>query len=224
MFRPPPPPATAGALVSDICTDSGLKYATYGDPRLLGVGLTKAEAELGFCEGAVNVIAVWQRLRELSIRGYAITGGNHFASLHVASAVFLPNGRFEFGHAMGDASGAEVALIIPMIDVDGRVHSFVACDLGFRRAACWKTTPSILGMENINLPRIEALQVFKDALGWLQSGRDGIVILDFPAAARILCGGETLAVDDVNFGRELAGKLQIGSPRIVTRRDVRRAA
>lgn len=210
--------------MSDTSTDSGLESAAYSDMRLLGVGLTEAEAELGLCEDVVCVDAVWARLHDFGVRGYAIRGSDYFAGLRLAAVVFLPSGLFEFGHNLRDATGAALAVIVPMLDEAGRTQNLIAVDLEFKRVARWRSMLPILGVDRLHGPRIEPLRVFPHVFAWLRADRDGIVVFDFPGAAKILCGGGTLAVEDIAFGRELSTKLRIHPPRIVARAGGRRAA
>lgn len=180
--------------------------------------MTEAEAELGLCEPVVTVPDVWSKLHAQGVRGGAVTGGDAFAALHVAAVVFLANGLFEFAHNMRDAGGSVLAVIIPMIDIDGRAHDFVACDTDFKRSARWRRTLPILGMDRVYGPRIDPLSVFRGPLQWLQAGRDGIVICSYRFAAKILCDGEPLSVDDAAFGSELDAKLRVNPPRIFLRK------
>ncbi len=183
--------------------------------------MTQAEAELGLCQDVVSVRDVWERLYALGVRERAVTGGGNFAALRFAAVKFLPSGAFEFAHNLPDASGAVLAVIVPMLDIDGRTHDLVALDLETMRAARWRRSLSILGMHRLYGPRIEPLAVYQTPLEWLRAGRDGIVIADFPAATKLLCGGEPLAVDDAAFGRELHAKLRLGPPRILVREQRR---
>ena len=204
--------------------NSALKVALPHDERLLGIGLTEAEAELGLCELAVSVPFVWATLYRLGVRSDALRLGGHFASLHIAAVSFLDGGRFEFGHNLSNEAKATPALIVPMLDECGRTQNLLAYEARSKRTARWRSKIPILGLDQLHQPRIEPLQVFPDVLDWLRAGREGIVIVDYPEAAKILCNGEPLAVDDIAFGRELAAKLQIGPPRIVVRKNQRAAA
>ena len=95
------------------------------DKRLLGVGLTSAEAELGLCQDVVCVPDVWSQLYELGVRDPAVTGRDYFEGLRFASVVLFPTGLFEFAHNLHDQHGAELATIVPLPDERGRVQTWL---------------------------------------------------------------------------------------------------
>ena len=88
----------------------------------------------------------------------------------------------------------------------------------------WLDALPLLGMHALFAPRLgEPLPVFLDPLGWLQAGREGVVILD-RTRARFSLEGVTVAAASVDDGLVLQKLLQPPKPKILVRAAADRIA
>jgi hypothetical protein len=189
--------------------------------------MNAAFADLGPCREALLDCApvtthapTYAKLFALGIYGAALTGRSFFDALHVEAVGFLPGARFEFARDMRDASGHELAVIIPARGKAGDLIDLVAWSLDGGALATWRGVAAMLGEDMLTAPRIEidGLHAFPGPLEWLRAGRQGVVILDADRARWRLVG-ERLVVADPAFGQRLRATLRLPEPRVFIQKE-----
>jgi hypothetical protein len=110
-----------------------------------------------------------------------------------------------FDFATDDQGDATPAFVVICRDSAG-VSDIAAFDAE-GRFATWLGRAAMLGEQNVLGRRLgEPLLVCQDVWAWLRADRDGVVILDWPAAASRL-EGHALATETVEFGQILDKRL-----------------
>jgi hypothetical protein len=197
------------------------------DRRLLGVGLSPAEAALLLdCEPIVLHRQSWDLLFDLGALGptdegiprRAMASDAFFSALSVATVVFLQGSeRFAFTSEVRDQTGAEIVVIVPAIDMWGNVEDLVAWRVADNKTASWRGAAGYLGEhETLLAPQIEfeGVRVFGAVAEWLRSGRQGVFIVN-RRIARLRLDGVTFVVDSIAAGDRLDAMMRAPPPRIL---------
>lgn len=158
----------------------------------------------------------WLRKRGLSTEAMAVdpplcTSG----PLRFGHVVF---GEQYFDFADPDAEGAVPVFVVIARAWDGVTDDVVAFDAQGRFSTLLGRA-NLLGEHLVLAPRLcQPLMVFSDVWSWLRADRDGLLIIDWDAAARLLAG-HALAVDidSVGFGHTLHSRLSRPAPPIFVR-------
>ncbi|WP_460449611.1 hypothetical protein [Alsobacter sp. SYSU BS001988] len=132
--------------------------------------------------------------------------------------VHFTGARFAFQDEVGPDEESEGALIFLLRDADGRPFDLAAWAPRSGRLGTWCGRAAVLG-DPLG-PRLQdhgALPVHPDPLGWLRSGRKGIVIIDRVAAARELHDlGQLAAMGGDCHVRELNALFKGLLPRVIS--------
>lgn len=130
--------------------------------------------------------------------------------------VRIDGDRFEFGRYLPHADGADLtyAFTFILFDSEGQPADIAAWRPP--ELALWLGRVWALGQEQVEIGRLgEPLRVHGGVLDWLRTGREGVVILNYPLAAwELRCTG-TLAVETRAAADQLAELLTIPPPPIV---------
>jgi hypothetical protein len=147
----------------------------------------------------------WFRARGISDEAQEADPPIRFASVVFAEPFF--------DFATEDQGDATPAFVLIVRDSAG-VSDIAAFDAQGRRFATWLGRAAMLGEQNVLGWRVgEPLLVCQDVWEWLRADRDGVVILDWPAAASRL-EGHSLATETVEFGQILDKRLTRPPPPI----------
>jgi hypothetical protein len=135
-----------------------------------------------------------------------------------ASVEFSDDSRFLFIDEIDDPAQAAPAFVMLCRDDFGDPIDVAAWSPANDRLATWLGCAWALDQYRALTPRISdhgALPIFKSPLGWLRSGRSGIVILD-PEKAKwqIAYARPMLLAEDVAHGQALRNALTIHAPSI----------
>jgi hypothetical protein len=141
----------------------------------------------------------------MEVDPYCASGPLRFASVAYSEQYF--------DFAVDTDASAVPAFIVIARDEFGVTNDVVAFD-GQGRLAPGLGRARLLGEQMIFAPRLgQPLRVFEDVWAWLRADRDGVVIIDWRAAAhRLEC--VSVCVDGVEFGQILRERLTRPAPQI----------
>jgi hypothetical protein len=157
-------------------------------------------------------IAWIKRLKELGVSVDALVT----PELPVQARIVMHRDCFEFG-ADDPGEQAVDALVFLARDDEGEPADFVAWAPKSDRLASWWGIP-MLGMEALGGFRLDpdgAIEVFDDLVKWLVAERNGLVVVSFANAARLLRDAAPLKVGSAAFGRRLANLINPKPPRVL---------
>ncbi|GLS23527.1 hypothetical protein GCM10007874_65480 [Labrys miyagiensis] len=134
----------------------------------------------------------------------------------VHDATIRPSGSYFDTSFRGDEEG-EGALIFLCRDLEGEPEDMLAWNPRSDARYRWLGRAALLGAQNVTEPRYlgATLPVWRTPLGWLKSGRRGVVILDAVKAAGHLADCGSLGAEDAAHARDLARLLARPAPRIL---------
>ena len=153
-----------------------------------------------------------KRLKQLGVSVDALCE----PELPVQAKIVLHGDTFEFATDDPGEQAAD-ALVFLARDDNGDPADFVAWSPKSDRLSSWWGIP-MLGMEALGEFRLDpdgAVEVFDDPVRWLVAERDGLLIVSFTNAARILRDAAPLKVSSPAFGRRLAVLINPKPPRIL---------
>jgi hypothetical protein len=165
-------------------------------------------------------LAWLKRLTEMGVSLDSLAEPELPTSGHV---VFLDDNIFDFADETHGGSASEAMLLLAR-DEFGEPADIVAWKPKAQRLAAWYGNAPLLGMEQLQAPRLDsngALKVFADPLEWLLHERDGVVIVNPVRAAPLLRAAEPLQANSTAFGRRIAEIVNLKPPRILV--PIRRA-
>ena len=172
-----------------------------------------------------------RRLNDAQVR-FFIDKGVPADALHpigVDKVVFHRSGGFEFERYLDcqepDNPQRAIAVILTALSVNGDPIDLAAWEPATDRVGCWRNASPVLGEENLFAPRLNdhgALVVHRSPLGYLQSGRRGIVILMTrgKVAARRLLDHGPFEGEDAHHAFEIKKLLVMPLPVVYAPADV----
>ena len=132
-----------------------LSIVRNADQRLLGVGLTPAEAALAESLPVTLHRQTYNALFALRIHGRAIVGQHAFDALHLECVCYLPGERFELARGMRDPSGHVLAVVIPCQNEFGEADDLAAWEIESGRVATWRGAAAVLGAHYLGEPWVD---------------------------------------------------------------------
>jgi hypothetical protein len=153
-----------------------------------------------------------KRLKQLGVSVDALCE----PELPVQAKVVLHGDTFEFATDDPGEQAADALVFLARSD-NGEPADIVAWSPKSDRLASWWGIP-MLGMEALGEFRLDpddAVEVFDEPVKWLIAERNGLLVVSFANAARILRDASPLKVSSAAFGRRLANLINPMPPRIL---------
>jgi hypothetical protein len=173
---------------------------------------------------AEDAIARFEALPELTWKTFSWLLGKGVPSAALIFPETLRRARVMFHHdqpffdfAEDHGEDGEDAIVILARDDEGFPCDLAAWGCRSRRLAARWGAASLLGAEDILAPRLTpeaALPVHRTPLGWLASGRAGVVIIEARRAAIVLRDFGPLAGEDEEHGHSLRSLFRHNEPHI----------
>jgi hypothetical protein len=154
-------------------------------------------------------IAWLKRLKALGVSVDALSE----PELPVQARVVLHGDCFDFA----DDEQATDALVFLARDDCGEPADFVAWSPKSDRLASWWGIP-LLGMECLGEPRLDpdgALTVFTDPIKWLIGERQGVLVVNFANAARLLRNAAPLRAGSATEAQRIQNLITAAPPRVL---------
>lgn len=167
-----------------------------------------------------EILQQWHRLppigiawlRRLKALGVGVDGLCE-PELPAQAKVVLHGDCFDFD----DGEQASDALVFLARDDNGEPADFVAWSPKSDRRASWWGIP-LLGMECLLDPRMDAdgaLAVFTDPIKWLIGERQGVLVVNFANAARLLRRAAPLRAGSATEARRIQNLITAAPPRVL---------
>jgi hypothetical protein len=157
-------------------------------------------------------VAWLKRLKQLGVSVDALCE----PELPVQARVVMHGDTFEFA---ADDPGEEAvdAMVFLARDDNGDPADFVAWRPKSHRLASWWGIP-MLGMEALGEPRLDpdgALAVFTDPVRWLRGERNGVLVVNFANAARLLRDAAPLRTGSAAEAHRIQRLITAAPPRVL---------